>query len=377
MQITSGKIAGAQKIVIYGPEGVGKSTFASQFPNPLFIDTEGSTDQLDVNRLPRPSSWQMIKQEVEYVRDTPHLCGTLVIDTADWAERLCIDYICATVAHDKNKPISGIEDYGYGKGYTYVMEEFGRLLNLLEEVAKRGINLCITAHGKPRKFELPEEMGAYDRWEMKLSKNVAPLLKEWADAVFFANYKIHVVNVDGQGAQKGKNKAQGGARILYTTHHTCWDAKNRFGLPDELPFDYSAIAHCIPMLGTPSAQPPIPTENSFKPIVDEAQKTILAYAENAIKAMPDQPPAQVRQAESAISVIPKALQDLMELDHVAIQEIQQIAAIRGHYPIDTPIEKYDPKYLPFIAASWKQVLAAVKEARRVRAEDPFEHVKEN
>ena len=54
MEITRGKIQTAQKIVLYGPEGIGKTTFASRFPEPLFIDTEGSTRQLDVARLPKP-----------------------------------------------------------------------------------------------------------------------------------------------------------------------------------------------------------------------------------------------------------------------------------------------------------------------------------
>ena len=59
MQITRGKRARAQKVVIYGPEGIGKSSFASQFPDPVFIDTEGSTDNMDVARLDKPTSWTM------------------------------------------------------------------------------------------------------------------------------------------------------------------------------------------------------------------------------------------------------------------------------------------------------------------------------
>ena len=213
MQETRGKIAGAQKVVIYGPEGIGKSTFAAQFPDPLFIDTEGSTDQLDVRRLKRPSSWEMLKQEVEYVRDTPKLCGTLVIDTADWAEQLCVDHVCAGKLPAKGKEKYGIEDFGYGKGYTYIAEEFGRLLNLLEEVKSKGTNVVITAHALMQKIDLPEETGSFDHWALKLGKKTAPLVKEWADMLLFANYKVYIVNVDNQGAAKGKNKAQGGARV--------------------------------------------------------------------------------------------------------------------------------------------------------------------
>lgn len=107
MNITSGKIESAKKVVIYGPEGIGKSTFAAQFPNPLFIDTEGSTKYMDVRRMDKPTSWEMLRQELTYVKQNPQVCGTLVIDTIDWAEQLCIDDICGRYQK------KGIEDFGY------------------------------------------------------------------------------------------------------------------------------------------------------------------------------------------------------------------------------------------------------------------------
>lgn len=95
MQITKGKRARAQKVVVYGPEGIGKSTFAAQFPEPLFIDTEGSTDNMDVSRLDKPSSYTMLKNEIAWVKANPTVCKTLVIDTIDWAESLVIADVCA------------------------------------------------------------------------------------------------------------------------------------------------------------------------------------------------------------------------------------------------------------------------------------------
>ena len=108
-EITTGKIQGARKVVVYGPEGIGKSTFAAQFPEPLFIDTEGSTKAMNVSRFPKPTSWEMLLNEVREAM-TAKLCKTLVIDTIDWAEQLCIASICAI--HKKK----GIEDFGYGNG---------------------------------------------------------------------------------------------------------------------------------------------------------------------------------------------------------------------------------------------------------------------
>ena len=132
MKVIRGKLSGAKKVCVYGPEGIGKSTFASHFPDPIFIDTEGSTKDMDVARLEAPSSWQMLTEQVKYVKAHPEICRTLVIDTADWAEMLCTEAVCA------RSQKSGIEDFGYGKGYVYLAEEFGRLLNLLQEVVDAG-----------------------------------------------------------------------------------------------------------------------------------------------------------------------------------------------------------------------------------------------
>ena len=164
MNITTGKRKRAQKVVVYGTEGIGKTTFASHFPSPVFIDTESSTDHLDVARTDKPTSWQMLISFVKEFATMPGFYRTLVIDTIDWAEQLCVEYICAK--HNK----SGIEDFGYGNGYVFVREEMGRFLNLLDEVINAGMNVVLTAHAQIRKFEQPDELGAYDRFELKLGK---------------------------------------------------------------------------------------------------------------------------------------------------------------------------------------------------------------
>lgn len=343
MQITRGKIKSAQKVVVYGPEGIGKSTFAAQFLEPLFIDTEGSTRHMDVMRMEKPSSFTMLMEQIRYVKANPGLCKTLVIDTADWAEQLCMAELCAKAQK------KGIEDFGYGKGYVYLAEDFGRMLNLLEDVIGLGVHVVVTAHAKMRKFEQPDELGAYDRWELKLQKQTAPLLKEWADMVLFANYKTFVVNVDDQGATKGKNKAQGGARVLYTAHHPCWDAKNRHGLAPELKFDYAEIAHCIDGV-EPNMQPvPVP-EN-----VPEAP---------AVAAPAVEPPAPEKTGP-APAEIPRALLDLMRDNNVLETEIQLAVSRKGYYPANTPIGNYDPGFVNgVLVAAWPQVYELIKQIRK-------------
>lgn len=362
-EISTGKIQTAIKTVIYGPEGIGKSTFASRFPDPLFIDTEGSTKYMDVKRLPAPSSWSMLLQEVQYVKSTPGLCKTLVIDTADWAEQMCIKQICA------QKNWGGIEDAGWGKGYTYLAEEFGKLLNLLEDVVRSGINVVVTAHAQMRKFEQPDELGSYDRWELKLQKKTAPMVKEWADMVLFANYKTIVVNVDGQGVIKGKNKAQGaGQRVMYTTHHSCWDAKNRHGLPDELPFDFGAIAHLFAEQA--AVQPPIQ-----QPVLQTKQQPVQATPPIAQPTPVPQPQmdiaagdgiqeGQLVQPDPQFDIdytgIPQSLVDLMKKDNIMPMQIQRVVAEKGYYTLDTPISNYEPGFIQAVlVAAWDQVLNAI------------------
>ena len=232
ISITKGKVESAKKVVIYGPEGIGKSTLASRFPDPVFVDTEGSTKELDVARYPAPMSWNDIITAVEdCAAEAP--CKTLVIDTADWAEQFCIKAVC------QKNGVGGIEDFGYGKGYVYLAEEFSKLLKACDKCIESGINVVFTAHAMMRKFEQPDEMGAYDRWEMKLTKKDAPTLKEWADMVLFCNYKTDVITDQNTKSKK----ATGGRRVMYASHHPCWDAKNRYSLPDQMEMSFDGIAH--------------------------------------------------------------------------------------------------------------------------------------
>ena len=110
LNFITGKIDRPLKVVIYGTEGIGKSTLASKFPDPLFIDTEGGTAHLDVRRTQKPQDWDELITLVREIADTPEVCKTLVIDTADWAESMCIEYICRKYSQP------GIEAFGYGKG---------------------------------------------------------------------------------------------------------------------------------------------------------------------------------------------------------------------------------------------------------------------
>ncbi len=369
MEITRGKIVHAKKTIVYGPEGIGKSTFASKFPEPLFIDTEGSTKEMDISRMPEPSSWEMILEEVAYVKDHPDICRTLVIDTVDWAEAMCIEHVCAK--HQKD----GLESFGYGSGYIYEKEEFGRFLNRLEEIVKTGIHVVLTAHAQMRKFEQPDEMGAYDRWELKLGKKttsqISPLIKEWADMVLFANYKTFSVAVDDKGK---KHKAQGGSRVMYTAHHPCWDAKNRYGLPEEMPFDYAGIAHLLETGGNQAVPGQQPAEEALhkEPSMQEKKEP----AGQPVKIPENTVPVQTADIgklfiDSNPDNLPQALKDLMKEHSVSEWDIQNAVASKGYYTSDTPIEKYDPGFIQgVLVGAWQQVYKMIQEIRD-KMEIPF------
>jgi energy-coupling factor transporter ATP-binding protein EcfA2 len=397
MQVISGKIEKAKKVVLYGPEGIGKSSLASQFPAPIFIDTEGSTTELIVDRLKKPSSWTELNQQVDWVKSQVGRYKTLVIDTIDWAERYTIEFVTSRA----NK--QSITNFGYGEGFIQLEEEFGKFLNRLSDLVEIGINVVLTAHAKITKFEQPDEMGAYDRYELKLGNKTtaktAALVKEWADMVLFMNYKTFSVATDDKGK---KHKGQGGVRTIYATHHPAWDAKNRHGLPDEFPMEYAYIAHIFN--GAQQQQPaqmhqqinntfendsyfyhpesdsyvefkkgqPIPNDISFahcKPISKEDyDKGIVRQRQINTQA----PPTQQQEPNSALSkevelntAIPQSLRDLMIQNNVSEDEIQVVVSQKGYYPMGTPIMNYDPGFVNgVLVGAWDQVFGMIQEFRK-------------
>lgn len=350
LNISRGRIAKAQKVVIYGPEGIGKSTFLSKFPGVVFIDTEGSTAHMDVYRTERPTSWAMLISQVTALKEHPPINGdfrTLAIDTADWAEKLCTAATCA-----KHK-VGGIEDFGYGKGYTYNAEEFGKLLNLLQDLIDKGINVAISAHAMMRKFEQPDEMGAYDRWELKCDKRISSMLKEWADMVLFANYETYVISPDNKMEKK---KAVGGKRVMYTTHHACWDAKNRFDLPEKVEFSFDSIAGVIPNMAanTSTKQESAQLHYPENCTAEELKSALSDMHEKA--AQEQRGDKQPNAADSIPDSVPKALADLMRMDGVTLSEVQEAVAARGYYPRGTPFTGYDPDFVQAVLIeSWDGV----------------------
>ena len=374
-EINTGVVKTPLKVIIYGTEGVGKTTLASKFPKPLFIDAENGSGALNVARYPYPTSWQMLMSEVQEFLNNPQGYKTLVIDSIDWAEAKAIEMICASMK------VNGIEDIGWSKGYTYLNEEIGRLLNLLTEVINRGVNVVLIAHMVIRTITKPEETGSYDRYELKLKQakngNNCQLVKVWADLILFCNYREFLV----ADKTTGKKKATGGKeRIMYTEHAATWDAKNRFGLPEVLPLDFEPIAHLFSdnyetkVVEQVKEQPAvnttvntITTAQQVKPVeqpISEMNNWTTNEDEHLSINSTWKPTPYTAEEEAIMAELPKALTDLMKSKQVHPSEIQHAVSIKGYFTKDTPIKNYDPEFIQgCLIGAWPAVMELIQTDR--------------
>lgn len=223
------------RVLVHGMEGVGKTTFAAGAPAPIFLCPEDGIPRMlgQVAHFPTPATawtWEDVIDAVRALIDEEHQYGTLVLDTLDWLEPLLFAHVCAA-----NKWAS-IEEPGYGKGYTAAIDGWRVLIGELERLrAARGMHLVLLAHSSIRPFKNPEG-DDYDRYELKVNAKAAGLWKEWCDCVLFARH-------DDSAAKDTKTKrvrgVSSGQRVLLTTHHAAYDAKNRYALPERLLLDWA------------------------------------------------------------------------------------------------------------------------------------------
>jgi len=232
-KVTKGKQARPRRTVLYGTHGIGKSTWASEWPSAVFVQTEDGCGDLDVASFPLctrlEDAWGAI---MELGGEESHEFKTVVIDSADWLEQLIWKTVCEK--HGKKS----ITDFDYGKGYGEASSIFSKVLAALDCCRNRGLHVVILAHCEIVKFSDPQNE-SYDRYCPKLHKSVSSLLQEWADEVLFAQYKRYVRKED-LGFKKTRGIASGDERVIYTQESAGFLAKNRLGLPQELPMDFAA-----------------------------------------------------------------------------------------------------------------------------------------
>lgn len=324
MNIIKGPVIRPQRIVIYAPEGLGKSTLASLLPDPLFLDYEKGTHHLDVARI-EPATLKETEVILASLAKDSQGYKNLIIDTVDWLEELAIQDVCQR--HTKN----GLEDFGYGKGYVYLAEKFNSILTALNLCATR-MNVVLLAHSHVKKFELPDGAGAFDRYELKLSKQVGPLVREWCDALLFGNWKTKVREIgEGDNKQFKAVASSGRERILYCSHAAAWDAKNRHGMKDEEPWSTVSVLKCLGV--HPSAPEPEPKPAEEKTVVERARDRGVGQKPSVDPdGIPGLPPENGGPKEHALTVIIGEHEEAVNAFMVARREIQEGQTYRNARP---------------------------------------------
>jgi hypothetical protein len=228
--VTRGPVAQPLRVVLYGTGGVGKSTFAAQAPAPIFLGPEDGSSLLDVARFPQPETWGDVLEAVRALTVEQHTYQTLAIDSLDWLEPLCWAHVCAAGRK------SGIEEFGYGKGYVAALEEWRKLIAALEGLRRaRRMHVVCIAHAVVAPYRNPEG-DDYDRFQLKLHKSAAGLWSEWCDELLYAGWRTFASKVDQRAA---RGKGVGSERVCYSERRAAFDAKSRHGLPAEMDLDWS------------------------------------------------------------------------------------------------------------------------------------------
>jgi AAA domain-containing protein len=222
--------------LIYGTDGVGKSTVCSHAPNPIFVGAEKGTEQLDVARFPQVESISELFAQLRTLQTEKHQYQTVVLDSLDWIEPLIWKAVC-----DEGK-VENIEQFGggYGKGYARALDLWRTLIKELA-VLNQNMHVLLIGHAQIKSFQDPELPSAYDRYQLKINDKAAALVREAADAVLFARFETELVRASG-----AKAKVRGeGKRIMYTESRPGFDAKNRFDLPFVMPLDWKSFGDAI------------------------------------------------------------------------------------------------------------------------------------
>lgn len=234
--IERGRAARPRRIMVYGTHGIGKSTFGAMAERPVFIQTEDGLADIESERFPLATDFKQVIDALGSLYSEEHDYQTVVIDSLDWLERLIHAKTC------RDRGVKSIEDIGYGKGHIFALDAWREVLAGLDALrSERGMQVILIAHAAVEKFSNPETE-AYDRYAPRLNKHASALVQEWCDEVLFASYRVLTKTTDEGFNRKRVQGIGSGERVLKTTERPAHVAKNRLGLPDELPLDFHAFA---------------------------------------------------------------------------------------------------------------------------------------
>ena len=231
-QVQSGRQPAPRRVMLFGTHGIGKSTFGSMSPKPIFVQTEDGLGEIDCERFPLAETFDQVIAALSELYSEKHPYRTVVVDSLDWLEKLIWAEVC------KKHMVESIEEIGYAKGYIFALTQWRQVLEGLTALRNdRGMTVLLLAHAKIERFENPETE-SYDRYCPQLHKHASAVVQEWCDEVLFATYKVHTkVTDEGFGRKKAKGKGTG-ERIIRTTERPAHLAKNRLSLPEEIPLSW-------------------------------------------------------------------------------------------------------------------------------------------
>lgn len=232
------------RVLIYGAEKVGKSTFAAGAPKPIFLGAENGTERLDVERL-QPSTWTEATEWVDELASEKHEYKTLVVDPVNWLEPMC----WSAVVGDSGQ---SIEEFGggYGKGYVAALGLWRQMVVGFERCWRRGMNIVLVAHSQVRTFQNPEGP-AFDRYELAMNVKASGMLKQWVDAVLFA--RLETFTKIDPATKKAKGFSSG-ARVIHTQPCAAYDAGARWKLPEEIPLGWDDFYGAVQAEGGRAAE---------------------------------------------------------------------------------------------------------------------------
>jgi len=228
-------------VVIYGVDGIGKSTLAAEFPDPIYLPTIGERPPIDVD-LPTPGEIGSFDDMLDIFGELiteEHDHKTVIIDSIDGFENLVWDATSARMG------VSSIEEPGYGKGYVEADTEWREFLGGVAALARRGICVVMLAHPEIVRFDSPTS-DPYSRYTLKLHKRANALVREQADVVAFMNYRVSIKEKE-VGHKKTVAHAEGGKeRQIHLVEGAGFVAKNRYSMSEYLTYKkgegYSAMS---------------------------------------------------------------------------------------------------------------------------------------
>ena len=198
----------APRIMLYGVEGIGKSTFAAYSPKPIFILTEDGLGSLPAQHFPLAKNVASVMAAITTLYDEKHDYKTVVLDSLDWLEAMIWQEMEAK--HDA-------KDLAYGKGASIAADKWRTIVTAFDALrTKHGITVILIAHTTIKRFDSPETE-PYDRYQPKLQERSGSLIREWADAVLFANYKTVVKQADVGFNKTVSRGVSSGERLLFTS----------------------------------------------------------------------------------------------------------------------------------------------------------------